>query len=649
MSFNIKSKPAKKYFDTQSKSKDDSTEKIQLNFNLLNGRRNNQYSVKIEIPDENKDNNLYFSQLKVCKNNAPLHLKSYICDLFFSKEQKLIIEVFSIQENQPKSYTINTTIGAIVGSPNNKQAFNLGNSLEILEIEYQKINTKNKYVTIHLELKIEANNLYKSISNEQLNEYWKNEKYKLYFKIQKHNQILYESEAFTDDGKFNIVQIPLYLLNSNFDIIFFDCNNKRINKSELNVNNLKETIIKKEKITSIKLSAMDYLVIYNISSIREEITFLDYINNGVKIALDIGIDFTGSNGHPDDFDSLHCRLPNMPKRNPYERAILSCAKIMANYDYDQLFPVYGFGAKIKGQEYTSMCFNINFKKDPNIKFVNNIISEYYACMDKIDFSGPTEFAPLINKIISEIKKETILDYHVLMILTDGIIDDMDETIDALVEGSFLPLSVIIIGIGEADFTKMVKLDGDDIPLISRKGVKRQRDLVQFVPFNKFEGDAKKLAEEVLDEIPRQIIEYYTLNFRYPESLNTPINEKINNDEGCPPPNIGLSSLKMSSSIQNSMAQSTISLNNRSYALINNSPVNYKIANQLSQIRRGLNINNNFSFPDNSRINSIPNTSRVSYHQNKNYFNNMNYNYNSVVNQNAKKKSQNINWNYLGQK
>ena len=48
--------------------------------------------------------------------------------------------------------------------------------------------------------------------------------------------------------------------------------------------------------------------------------------------------------------------------------------------------------------------------------------------------------------------------------------DFEETVDALVEGSFLPLSVIIIGIGDADFKKMEDLDGDVKPLISRYGI-----------------------------------------------------------------------------------------------------------------------------------------------------------------------------------
>ena len=95
-----------------------------------------------------------------------------------------------------------------------------------------------------------------------------------------------------------------------------------------------------------------------------------------------------------------------------------------------------------------------------------------------------------------------------MILTDGIIDDMDETVDSLVEASFLPISVIIIGIGDADFTNMEILDSDDSVLTDKNGRKADRDLVQFVPFKEFRNDGQKLAEQVLEEVPRQIVEYY---------------------------------------------------------------------------------------------------------------------------------------------
>ena len=98
-----------------------------------------------------------------------------------------------------------------------------------------------------------------------------------------------------------------------------------------------------------------------------------------------------------------------------------------------------------------------------------------------------------------------------MILTDGKIDDIDNTIDELVASSFLPLSVIIIGIGNADFSSMVELDADGKLLINSKGVKASRDIVQFVPFIKYESNPELLANEVLAEIPRQMVEYYEQN------------------------------------------------------------------------------------------------------------------------------------------
>jgi len=102
-------------------------------------------------------------------------------------------------------------------------------------------------------------------------------------------------------------------------------------------------------------------------------------------------------------------------------------------------------------------------------------------------------------------------YNILLILTDGKIDDMKETKNILVEASNYPLSVIIVGIGNANFGNMNELDGDHVPLKNSQGVKRERDIVQFVEFSKYENDGDLLAEQVLREIPRQIEEYYRLH------------------------------------------------------------------------------------------------------------------------------------------
>lgn len=77
-------------------------------------------------------------------------------------------------------------------------------------------------------------------------------------------------------------------------------------------------------------------------------------------------------------------------------------------------------------------------------------------------------------------------YFVLLILTDGEITDFDQTRDAIVRASRLPLSIIIVGVGPADFKAMELLDGDDGVLRSTVGEAVARDIVQFVPFRQFQ-------------------------------------------------------------------------------------------------------------------------------------------------------------------
>jgi hypothetical protein len=57
-------------------------------------------------------------------------------------------------------------------------------------------------------------------------------------------------------------------------------------------------------------------------------------------------------------------------------------------------------------------------------------------------------------------------YYILLILTDGEIHDIDETVLAIGEISEknLPMSIIIIGVGDEDFANMVRLDGDDVAI-----------------------------------------------------------------------------------------------------------------------------------------------------------------------------------------
>ena len=90
--------------------------------------------------------------------------------------------------------------------------------------------------------------------------------------------------------------------------------------------------------------------------------FGDYISAGLQLALINCIDFTASNGVARDPNSLHYVSPN--KMSQYEQALYEVSKILLDYDYDKLVPVYGFGAKVRMPNFNTNgkvhhCFPLN--------------------------------------------------------------------------------------------------------------------------------------------------------------------------------------------------------------------------------------------------------------------------------------------------
>lgn len=68
---------------------------------------------------------------------------------------------------------------------------------------------------------------------------------------------------------------------------------------------------------------------------------------------------------------------------------------------------------------------------------------------------------------------------------------MKETIKIVVDMSYLPVSIIIIGIGDADFKSMEVLDADQDTLKDYTGRTAARDIVQFVPID----DLREMSKE----------------------------------------------------------------------------------------------------------------------------------------------------------
>lgn len=243
-------------------------------------------------------------------------------------------------------------------------------------------------------------------------------------------------------------------------------------------------------------------------------TFLDYIQTGsTQMNFTVAIDFTASNGNPSSPSSLHYLNP-YGTPNQYSAAIMAVGEIIQDYDSDKLFPALGFGARMSdGSVHHDFALNFN-PGNPNCQQIKGVLDAYYYALKNVQLYGPTNFSSVINHVAGFAASQ--LDgsnYHVLLIITDGVITDMEQTKNAIVQASRLPLSIIIVGVGDADFEAMNILDGDDVR-VSYNGQYAERDIVQFVPFRDFiRNDSSMvtsqaaLAKEVLAEIPEQFLQY----------------------------------------------------------------------------------------------------------------------------------------------
>ncbi|KAI9292081.1 Copine-domain-containing protein, partial [Neoconidiobolus thromboides FSU 785] len=302
-----------------------------------------------------------------------------------------------------------------------------------------------------------------------------------------------------------------------FDLIKIssDGSQKILGTAASSVNLLRSNFEKRQDSVILNLKDVDKetpkLMIDQLHIVPGPYSFLDYIRSGVQISVTMAIDFTQSNGMPSNPNSLHY-IDRSGRFNQYQIAIKSIGDIIAPYDHDQLFPVYGFGARVGGS--VSHCFPLNMNyNQPEVQGVNGILEAYANAINTIELYGPTNFSPTLNEVVQKVNRSDMRsNYEILVILTDGVISDMELTVMAIVDASTLPLSIIIVGIGNADFSNMERLDGDDKRLSYFNKV-ASRDIVQFVPMRDFMHGATHylLPKAVLEEVPDQLKSYMSTN------------------------------------------------------------------------------------------------------------------------------------------
>lgn len=144
-------------------------------------------------------------------------------------------------------------------------------------------------------------------------------------------------------------------------------------------------------------------------------------------------------------------------------------------------------------------------QNPYCAGIPGVVQAYHTALQSVQLWGPTNFAPIINHVarfaehaatnqqhqvctcalfvyviysaqvimcslvcvyVHEFLSRwqlsfALQQYFILLMLTDGEISDMADTIRAIIRASRLPMSIIIVGVGNADFSAMNQLDCDE--------------------------------------------------------------------------------------------------------------------------------------------------------------------------------------------
>ena len=240
-------------------------------------------------------------------------------------------------------------------------------------------------------------------------------------------------------------------------------------------------------------------------------SLFEYFKAGIKLSCFISMDFSDEKNIPSLLDT----------KDNYLTLINNINNSISTYTKNNLFYASIFGAKNTSLEQTIP--DLNQKELFGIP-INMAVESLEALIKKKQYLPENNiiFSSLIKKITTEIKKlyEQIL-YNVAFIIVRENIDKKDKkkTIDEIIQSSYLPLTIFIIGVGKNDFSLTKKIIGKKHNY-SSNDMEKFRDNVFFISLtDDFSNNDEQLISWCLIELYKQIINFYNLTKFSPKDLN----------------------------------------------------------------------------------------------------------------------------------
>jgi len=134
--------------------------------------------------------------------------------------------------------------------------------------------------------------------------------------------------------------------------------------------------------------------------------------------------------------------------NPYAMAMRFSTKFLQKDTHGEV-PLYYFGS-----EQANAKGGVHFVAE--CKGAQELQQTYTKTIGHQTLSGPTLFIPTISEALRRVKETN--KFHVLLILTDGMVQEEEEHYRVLNQASKFPLSIVCVGVGDGPWDEMQRFD-----------------------------------------------------------------------------------------------------------------------------------------------------------------------------------------------
>ena len=253
------------------------------------------------------------------------------------------------------------------------------------------------------------------------------------------------------------------------------------------------------------------------ASLKEQNTFLQYLNGGSELRLHIAVDCGAAIDHADGSAATH--FMHGKWMNNYQAVIEKIGCILESYSSNLPFSMKGYNATADVNQ-TENFFNMGsdiLGKDGLLKTYEKYLLRGNRFLRRSDKSI---LAPLVREIIFESIQATKTHrcYSVLFILTSGLVSDLQETVNALLRAATdALLSVVFIGCEEYDLDGLKGYYSKEKVRRSTGGIRLSRDITTFVSFRECGGDPSRVTTEALKDLPEQIMQRFSQEGIHPNT------------------------------------------------------------------------------------------------------------------------------------